>query len=203
MPRRVKHPDAEARDIERLAVFEGLVVSDVPFGICAVHVDRGACLSAHRLQGIHVVGVTVRYQDRRHRGPGSAEDFLRLGAGVDNDVALRSVDHIGVDLEAVHRECDLLDLAHRRSSTCCTLADLNANLLRAVLSSMVSTLAETMLTPASEMVAVMSFNRCILSRASTSSSTVKSLSDPLAHSTSTKRSGSLACSAVAFTQPAE
>src|SRR5919112_485316 len=97
----------------------------------------------------------------------------------------------------------MLRILRITSSTCCTLAALKANLLRAVLSSMVSTLAETILTPASEMVVVMSFSRCILSRASTSSSTVKSLSEPLAHSTSTKRSGSLACSAPAFTQPAE
>jgi hypothetical protein len=58
----------------------------------------------------------MRYQDRRHRSAGGAEYPLRLGTGVDDDVALRSVDHVGVDLEAVHRECDLLDLAHRRAS---------------------------------------------------------------------------------------
>jgi hypothetical protein len=63
-----------------------------------------------------VVCVTVRHQDRRHRSAGGAEDLLRLGTGVDDDVALRGVDHVGVDLEAVHRECDLLDLAHRRVS---------------------------------------------------------------------------------------
>ena len=49
MPRRMKDPDSEPRDIECLAVFEGLVVPELPFGICGVHVDRGACLSAHRL----------------------------------------------------------------------------------------------------------------------------------------------------------
>jgi predicted RNA methylase len=116
MPRRVKYPDAEPNDIERLAVYERLVVSDLPFGIRGVHVDRSACLSAYRLQRIHVVGVAMRYQDRRHRCSGGAQDLLRLGTGVDDDVALRSVYHVGVDLEAVHRECDLLDLAHRRAS---------------------------------------------------------------------------------------
>jgi hypothetical protein len=61
MPRRVKYSDAEPNDIERLAVYERLVVSDLPFGIRGVHVDRSACLSAYRLQRIHVVGVAMRY----------------------------------------------------------------------------------------------------------------------------------------------
>src|SRR5215203_5352878 len=75
----------------------------------------------------------------------------------------------------------MLRILRITSSTCGTLAAWNANLLRAVLSSMVSTRAESMFTPASEMVDVMSLRRCILSSASTSSSTVNSLSGPPLH----------------------
>jgi hypothetical protein len=87
------------------------------------------------------------------------------------------------------------------SSTCCTLAARNAKRLRAVRSSMVSTRAERMFTPASEIVLVMSLSRCVLSSASTRSSTVKSLPLDAAHSTSTNRSGSRALRALAFVQP--
>jgi hypothetical protein len=112
----VKHPDAEPGNIERLPVFERLVATDLPFGVRGMHVDGHPRLATHELQGIHVVCVAVRHQDRRNGGAGGAEDLLRFRTGVDHDVALGSVDDVGVDLEAVHGERDLLDLAHRRVS---------------------------------------------------------------------------------------
>ena len=62
-----------------------------------------------------MVSVAVRHQDRRHGSPRRAEYLLGLGPRVDDDVGFGGVDDVGVDLEAVHGDGDLFDLAHRQT----------------------------------------------------------------------------------------
>src|SRR3712207_798917 len=60
-----------------------------------------------------MIGVSVGNKDRRYPGTRGCEDLLRLGSGVHDDIAFRGVDNVGVYLEAVHGEGDLLDLAQK------------------------------------------------------------------------------------------
>ena len=58
-----------------------------------------------------MVGVAVGYEDGSDRLVDRGQDLLGL-PGVHDHVAFRRVDDVGVHLEAVHGEGDLLDLGH-------------------------------------------------------------------------------------------
>jgi hypothetical protein len=62
-----------------------------------------------------MVGVAVGHQDGPNGGVGGVQDLLGFGAGVYDDVAFRSVDDVGVYVEAVHGDGYLFDLAQRQS----------------------------------------------------------------------------------------
>src|SRR5215218_6186246 len=73
-----------------------------PAGVVGVHVEGGVRLSEHHVQCVHVVGVAVGYEDGSHGPTDGGQDPLRLGPGVDYDVALGGVDDVGVHIEAIH-----------------------------------------------------------------------------------------------------
>src|SRR5215203_3443729 len=102
MSRRMKDPDAEAGNVEGLPIYQRLIAPDLPRRISRVHVHGCSRLPTNELEGVHVVGVSVRHEDSRDRGTGRGQDLLWFGPRVDDDVAIGRVNDEGVNVEAVH-----------------------------------------------------------------------------------------------------